>query len=80
MHLMEWLVWIPILMAFWVLYDAPQHGLSRWWALGSLLLCVFFFPLYLMGRGATIRQTERQREDQWRQEQREQWAREAERH
>jgi hypothetical protein len=62
-----------------VFYDAPQHGLSRWSAPGALVLCVFFVPLYLMGRGATIRQTERQREDQWRQEQREQWAREAER-
>jgi hypothetical protein len=34
----------------WVLFDAPRHGLSRWWALGCLLAWVFSFPMYMIKR------------------------------
>jgi hypothetical protein len=35
----------------WILIDAPQRKLSRFWALGALLLWIVFFPIYLSLRG-----------------------------
>jgi hypothetical protein len=34
----------------WVFFDAPAHGLSRWWAAGCLALWLIAFPWYLVSR------------------------------
>ncbi len=41
-----------ILSSVWVFYDAQQQGVARplRWGLGSLLLWIIFFPLYLARR------------------------------
>jgi len=34
----------------WVYFDAPRHGMSRWWAVGCLVAWVAFFPFYMIKR------------------------------
>jgi hypothetical protein len=36
--------------SIWILFDAPNRDLSRWWALGALALWIVVFPLYLVER------------------------------
>jgi len=40
----------PVLLAIWVLLDAPKAGMRRWWALGALFLWHVTVPLYLLRR------------------------------
>lgn len=47
---MELIVLLVIGSAIWVFFDAPNHGESRTWALGFLLLWIVAFPWYLAVR------------------------------
>jgi hypothetical protein len=39
-----------ITAALWILADAPSRRLSRWWALGALLVSYVFVPVYAIRR------------------------------
>jgi 4-amino-4-deoxy-L-arabinose transferase-like glycosyltransferase len=41
---------IGIVASVWVFFDAPEHGLSRSWALGVFLLWIVALPWYMVRR------------------------------
>lgn len=42
---------VSIVGSIFILFDAPRRGMSRWWALGTLLLWYVVLPIYFGGVG-----------------------------
>lgn len=41
---------VSIVGSIFILFDAPRRSMSRWWALGTLLLWYFVLPIYFVRR------------------------------
>jgi hypothetical protein len=50
LRVLELVVLVVIGTSIWVAFDAPTHGLSWTWGLGSLALWIVVFPWYLVER------------------------------
>lgn len=46
---------VSIVGSIFILFDAPRRGMSRWWALGTLLLWYFVLPIYFVRRSYSER-------------------------